>query len=86
MLTSKHVKDIDNKAAMLKTSVEESDLAISADYLTKKQSLTLVSDDVIKICRDRLDSSDLTSSPTPGLPPDKPNLNKKNKRVSMAII
>lgn len=58
MLTSEHVKDIDNKAAMLKTPVEESDLAISADYLTKKQSLTPVSDDVIMICRDKLDSSD----------------------------
>lgn len=50
MLTSKHVKDIDNKAAMLKTPVKESDLAISADYFTKKQSLTPVSNDVIKIC------------------------------------
>ncbi len=48
--TSKHVKDVDNKTAILETPIEETDLAISVDYLTKKQSLTLVSDNVIKIC------------------------------------
>ncbi len=83
---SKHVEDVDNKTAVLETPVEESDLAYSADYLTGKQSLTPVSDDVIKICRDGLDSPDWTFSPAPGLPPDQPNLNERNKGGWGAII
>lgn len=65
---------------MLETPVEELNLAILVDYFTGKQNLTPVSDDVIKICQDRLDSLDWTSSPAPGLLPDQSNLNKRNKR------
>ncbi len=64
---------------MLETPVEESDMAHSADYLTGKQSLTPVSDDVIKICRDGLDLPDWTSSPAPASPPEQLNLNERNK-------
>ncbi len=66
--------------------MEESDLADLADYLTGKRSLTPISDDVIKICRDRLDLPEWTSSPAPGLPPDQPNLNERNKGGWGAVI
>ncbi len=66
--------------------MEKSDLTYSADYLTGKQSLTLVSNNVIKICRDGLDSPDWTSSPAPDSPPQQPNLNERNKRGWEAVI
>ncbi len=56
--TNKYVEDVDNKTAVLETPVEKFNLTYLADYLTGKQSLTPVSDDVIKICRDRLDLPD----------------------------
>ncbi len=68
--TSKHVENVDDKTDVLETPVKEFDLAYLADYLIKKRSLISVSDDVVKICRDGLDSSDWTSFPAPGLPLD----------------
>lgn len=50
------------------------------DSLTREQSLSPVSDDVVKICRDGLDYPDWPSSPAP------PNLNDRNKGRWAAVI
>ncbi len=67
---SKHVEDVDNKIAVLETPVKASDLANLADYLTGKQSLTPIFDDIIKICQNRLDLLDQISFSAPGSLPN----------------
>lgn len=54
-------------------------LLSTIDYLTGKQSLTSIFDNIIKIYQDELDLPDLTSFLTSVLPFDQPNLNQRNK-------
>ena len=64
-LTNQQVKNVKNKPEkLLLYSETPSILLVIEDFLDKKQDLTFVSDNVIKICWKKLDFLEWPSSPT----------------------
>lgn len=88
--TSQPFKDIKNKlqepfsclkTLTLKLSTIESNLPNTANFFVKKQNLFPISDNVIKICRDRLDYPDWFFFSAWFSSSTLPNLNNKNKKI-----
>lgn len=88
LLTSQPVKDIKDKSKKplfclktptLKLSTIKSNLPNMADFFIRKKSFSPISDDMVKICYDKLDYLNYLSSPTWSSSSILPNLNNKDK-------
>ncbi len=95
LTTSQPIEDLVDKPKEAPPSAEtpaheppavESNLSNTANSLYRKRSLTPVSDDVVKICREGLDSPDWPSTPARSSSPAPPNLNERNKGGWAATI